>query len=69
MSFLLRKKPTALCSRAAIQSSEREASTRSTATSWARIAVPRHRQIEHNTARRIAKDLGLDMEQFLREIR
>ena len=34
-----------------------------------RIAVPRHRQIERNTARRIAKDLGLDMEQFLREIR
>jgi hypothetical protein len=31
-------------------------------------AVPRHRQIERSTAR-IAKDLDLDVDDFLREVR
>jgi hypothetical protein len=32
-------------------------------------ALPRHRKINRRTARRIAKDLELDIEAFLREVR
>jgi predicted RNA binding protein YcfA (HicA-like mRNA interferase family) len=32
-------------------------------------SVPRHRHVKRNTARQIAKDLGLDLDSFLREIR
>lgn len=33
------------------------------------VAVPRHRKVNRNTARQIAKDLDLDVNDFLREIR
>ena len=32
-------------------------------------AVPRHREVNRNTAKKIAKDLDVDPEQFLREVR
>jgi mRNA interferase HicA len=32
-------------------------------------SLPRHRQVNRQTARRIAKDLELDIETFLREVR
>ena len=32
-------------------------------------AIPRHREINRNTARKIAKDMKIDPDQFLREVR
>ena len=32
-------------------------------------AVPRHRDVNRSTTRRIAKDLEIELEQFIREIR
>ena len=32
-------------------------------------SVPRHRKVNRNTAKKIAKDLEIDLETFLREVR
>ena len=69
MSFQLRKIHRALLARGYTIIREGGEHTIYGDTTGSRVAVPRHCRIERNTARRIAKDLGLDVEQFLREIR
>jgi predicted RNA binding protein YcfA (HicA-like mRNA interferase family) len=32
-------------------------------------ALPRHREVNRNTARKIARDMEIELEQFLREVR
>jgi mRNA interferase HicA len=33
------------------------------------VALPRHREVNRNTAKKIAKDLEIDVDQFMQEVR